>query len=87
MNHRYKVFVGRHACKGGSLQVNHVEKLPSKLFETQPFDPTKMHGTQVINANKDTTWASAGGSIDHVDFSYNKHKGRKQKNGNVQLKI
>jgi hypothetical protein len=86
MNHLgYKTFIGRHKAKGGSLQVNPGTKLDHKLFETQPYDPAKNYETTVFNANKDYTWASAGGGINHVDFTFNKYKGRKT--GNAKLKL
>ncbi len=86
MNHLgYKTFIGRHKAKGGSLQVNTSTKVDPKLFETQPYDPTKTYETTVFNANKDYTWASAGGSINDINFSFNKYKGKKT--GNAKLRI
>jgi hypothetical protein len=83
-SHRYKVFSGKHRFKGGSIDMNTTEKMDPKIFEVQPFDPAKSYGTAFVNGNKDYSYGSSGGSIDHIDFSYNKHRGRKN---NAKLQI
>ncbi|MBY0378773.1 MAG: hypothetical protein K2P99_00050 [Burkholderiales bacterium] len=73
--------------KGGSLKMNQVEKLPPKVFEVQPFNPAKTYGTDVVNGASDYSFASAGGSINHVNFSYNPARKGKSKKGGARLII